>query len=408
MRLFKTIGVLACVTACATQGLASGYMIPEQGTKAVGMANAFSGVADDPSANWYNPAGLAFQENGAMLSSDVIIPTNKYVDMTGIGGYTAEKKVFVVPQAYLNYRPEGSDFTYGLGINAPFGLSTNWGSSRAPFSQVLAGASSVTFSQIEGIHVNPNVVYRLTEGVSLAAGLAYYNMSKVHLDSQALKIGGHGDGMGSNFALMYKQHGFGLGVSYRSPVTINVSGTAVGGPAVAMFGLQGVAGKVSTSVKLPALLMLGASYQWNDWLFSAQVDRIDWSSFDKIDLQFAPSALNRVTGSKQTIKEGWKNTTAYRVGAQWTLSPESALRFGYTSDPTPVNSIDISPRLPGNDRQFVTVGYGVKLTDQIDLDLAYGYVWLKDRMVTTAATPIYNGMYRTFVHLFSGGLVYRF
>ncbi|MDQ6988240.1 MAG: outer membrane protein transport protein, partial [Mariprofundaceae bacterium] len=44
----------------ATPLIAGGFFIPEQAAKASGMANAFVAIADDASANWYNPAGLAF------------------------------------------------------------------------------------------------------------------------------------------------------------------------------------------------------------------------------------------------------------------------------------------------------------------------------------------------------------
>ncbi|OIO72931.1 MAG: long chain fatty acid transport protein [Zetaproteobacteria bacterium CG_4_9_14_3_um_filter_49_83] len=408
MRLYKAIGLLTLATLGSANAGASGFMIPEQGTKAMSMGNAFAAVADDPSANWFNPAGLAFQSNGVMASGDIILPTNKFTDPATGKSYTAEKKVFVLPLAYVNYHIEDTKFTLGLGVNSPFGLSTNWGNSGAPFSQVMAGSKSVTFSQIEGVHINPNVVYQFNDNLSVAAGLAYYNLTKVHLDSQALKIGGHGNGLGSNAALMYKNGGLGIGISYRSSVSVDVNGTAVGGPALSIFGLTGVAGKVKTSVKMPAIISVGVSYRIEDWLLSLQADQVDWSSFNQIDLSFAPSALNLVTTSNSTIKEGWKKTTAYRLGVEWAMSENDDIRFGYVTDPTPTNSVDLSPRLPGNDRQLLGLGYGTKLADNIQLDFSYAYVWLKDRNLTTAATTVYNGFYKSTVHMFSGGLVYRF
>ncbi|MDQ6954985.1 MAG: outer membrane protein transport protein [Mariprofundaceae bacterium] len=410
MKLFNryamSVAGLLCLFPVITH--AGGYMIPEQGAKAVGMGNAFTAVADDPSANWFNPAGLSFQKNGVMIGGDVVAPSNEYIDPVGNKTYSAKKSIFLVPHTYINYRADDSKLSFGFGINAPFGLSTDWAGSGAPFSQAGAGSKSITFSQIEAIHVNPNIAYRVSENLSLAAGIAYYNVMKVHLNSLALNIGGHGDGFGGNAALMYKNDGYSLGVSYRSSVKVDINGTAVGGSGVAVLGLNGIAGNATTSLEIPSILSVAGSYQWQDWLVSLQFDRVDWTSFNKIELNFAPSALNLATGTSQTIPENWRTTTTIRLGAEWRLDSSNAIRFGYVNDPTPTNSVDVSPRIPGNDRQLLTLGYGLKMADDITVDLAYAYVWLKDRNLTTASAPVYNGTYKSFVHLFSSSFIYRF
>ena len=50
--------------------LGSGYMVPEQGGKAIGMAGAFVAIADDPSAVFFNPAGLAKQKGTRLYIND--------------------------------------------------------------------------------------------------------------------------------------------------------------------------------------------------------------------------------------------------------------------------------------------------------------------------------------------------
>ncbi|RME23844.1 MAG: long chain fatty acid transport protein, partial [Candidatus Zixiibacteriota bacterium] len=213
-------------TVMAVPVFAGGFFVPEQGTKAVGMANAFTAVADDVSANWYNPAGLAFQGTSVMVSGDVLLPKNDYV--SGGTTYSARKKTFVIPQLYGNYALPGKPITIGIGINAPFGLSTDWTSSNAPFSRVTAGADSVTFSQIEAIQSNLNLTYRISDHLAIAAGGVYYNATKVHLDNALLEIKGDGDGFGGNAALIYRDGPFSFGVNYRSRVKINISGLVTG------------------------------------------------------------------------------------------------------------------------------------------------------------------------------------
>ncbi|MDQ2971238.1 MAG: hypothetical protein M3R34_08870, partial [Acidobacteriota bacterium] len=41
----------------------SGFQVMTQGAKATGMGLAFTAVADDPSAIFYNPAGLGWQKH---------------------------------------------------------------------------------------------------------------------------------------------------------------------------------------------------------------------------------------------------------------------------------------------------------------------------------------------------------
>ncbi|MEA3466103.1 MAG: outer membrane protein transport protein [Thermodesulfobacteriota bacterium] len=65
----------------------AGFHIREQGAKAMGMANAFVAQADDPSAIFYNPAGIAFQD-GTQVSLGVTVinvPETEFNGTTTIG-----------------------------------------------------------------------------------------------------------------------------------------------------------------------------------------------------------------------------------------------------------------------------------------------------------------------------------
>jgi len=57
----------ALVLAGVQTAEAGGFMIGEMGARATGMGNAFTAVADDASAAWYNPAGIAFDGAGAQI-----------------------------------------------------------------------------------------------------------------------------------------------------------------------------------------------------------------------------------------------------------------------------------------------------------------------------------------------------
>jgi long-chain fatty acid transport protein len=66
--------------------------------------------------------------------------------------------------------------------------------------------------------------------------------------------------------------------------------------------------------------------------------------------------------------------------------------------------------LPCNDRQAVHLGYGVDLSDQATIDLAYTYLWLKDRNQTqsTGTNVVRNGTYKSSIHLAAASMTYHF
>jgi long-chain fatty acid transport protein len=53
--------ILSCAILAATTSasLALGLRVPEQDTRAMSRANAFVATADNPSAVYYNPAGIS-------------------------------------------------------------------------------------------------------------------------------------------------------------------------------------------------------------------------------------------------------------------------------------------------------------------------------------------------------------
>jgi long-chain fatty acid transport protein len=126
------------VTTIFVAGPAFGaaFSIFEQGTKAMGMAGAFTAQADDPSAMFHNAAGLAF-----MTERDIAVGVTyiRSLEAELIGadpfpgaGYTAEQETLseFPPHAYwvqpLSTGPNTRNWTFGIGVNAPFGLTTEW------------------------------------------------------------------------------------------------------------------------------------------------------------------------------------------------------------------------------------------------------------------------------------------
>jgi len=407
----RLILAMSALMLLAQPAFAGGFMIGEQGARAEGMGGAFTGVADDPSALWFNPAGIAFQKGIIGTAGlDFIMPNNKFTYPPTGATYTAAKKTFVTPQGYLVYNTGSLPVAFGLAINTPFGLSTDWSNTGAPFTATANPAlfaATVTFSKIEMLNINPSVAYKINDHLSIAAGASYYDVNKVELDNQILALSGSGGGWGGNVAIMYKNGPLGFGVSYRSQVKVDVSnGTATGAGPLAAAGST----SASTSITFPDIVNVGVSYHVSDALLvSADVDWVNWKTFDKIVVNYAPSALTAALGAtSSTIPENWKATTAFRLGAEWGFAPKMRARLGYVYDPTPINNVDFSPRLPGNDRQLFNLGFGYDVGAKTTIDLAYSYVLLKDRNQTASAAPFYNGTYKSDTNIVAASITHQF
>ncbi|MDQ6968448.1 MAG: outer membrane protein transport protein [Mariprofundaceae bacterium] len=409
--------ITVMILLLSSTAFASGFSVKDQGTKAMSLANAFTGVADDTTAAWYNPAALVFQEGLSITGGgQVVIPTVNYTDLNG-KAYSMDKKTHIIPFAYVSYKMEDAPVAFGLAVNAPFGLSTDWTNSGAPFSKILNPGvveKSLTFSEIKMISVNPTVAYQINENFSVAAGVMYFDATNIAFDNAGVSQHGTGNGWGGNAAIFYKSDSFNAGLTYRSRVKVDVSGTATGLAGLTSIGAGALIGKtstVNTSFTTPDMVSGGISFHpIESVLVSAQVDWVNWKTFDKLVFNYGPSALttNVIRASSKTVPENWRATTSFALGTEWTFQKDMHLRAGYSFDPSPVNNVDFSPRTADKNRHFFTIGYGQDFSAGT-LNLAYGYIFMKNiNQTASVAARQRNGTYKGNIHIFAADYTLRF
>ncbi|HEY4592250.1 MAG TPA: outer membrane protein transport protein, partial [Thermoanaerobaculia bacterium] len=126
----RALSVAALVTLAAAPLHAAGFSIYEQGSKAMGMAGAFTAQADDPSLLFYNAGGLAFVDKREFSVGATWIRSTK-ADFDGAApfpgpSYSAKQETLseFPPHAYW-VQPITSTWKFGLGIETPFGLTTS-------------------------------------------------------------------------------------------------------------------------------------------------------------------------------------------------------------------------------------------------------------------------------------------
>src|SRR6188472_416504 len=97
---------------------ALGFRIPNQDAEATGRGNAFTATADNPSAIYYNPAGITQLEGTRALLGAYAISLEAKVDLDAPGGNnhfaSTNDELQFAPQLYLTYKPKSSRVAIGL------------------------------------------------------------------------------------------------------------------------------------------------------------------------------------------------------------------------------------------------------------------------------------------------------
>lgn len=378
---------------------AGGFRIPEISTTGMGLSNALVANKDEAGAMAYNPAVMAFHEGHTFQIGASLIGYDLSVTPTG-GSKTdsTAKDKFVVPNMVLSAQTSDS-VTFGLAMNSPFGLETRWPDETFPSFSVATDALEPEHSKIAMVNINPSIAIKLDNKTSVAMGIMYYDVDSLVFNSQGININGSGDGYGWNLAMLHSTKNWDFGLSYKSTVKANLSGsfTSSSGPFPAV-----------SSVEFPDMLQLGLLYRINDrFNMEFDIEHTGWSVFDQIVIEYAYSSVTTSTNN-------WQDSLTYRLGATYALSDNTRLRFGYSKDDTPQPEATFSARIPDNDRQLFSIGIGHDFSGWT-LDAAYMRVVVDDRTINSSivypsagtdpnGSSAYNGTYESDINLLGLGI----
>src|SRR5258705_8667609 len=113
---------LSAIASLPSASWALGVRVPNQDAEATARGNAFVATANNPSAIYYNPAGISQLEGlNAQFGVHAISINSEYRSPSGVQSET-KFEIQGVPQAYYTYTAKDSAFSYGLGFYAPFGM----------------------------------------------------------------------------------------------------------------------------------------------------------------------------------------------------------------------------------------------------------------------------------------------
>ncbi len=424
------------------------------GSKATSMAEAVSAYSDDPFAVYYNPAGLVINKRSVLsvglmthfpdveLSNFKATGAISGVDRNATDGMSdsASLKDSDAIQFHMGYSmPITEKLFFGIAAYSPYGMHIKW--DKDPMKN--PGAAYAWESYYGRMVVNPSVAYKVNDklsfgfGVSLgksvseagktifftgatvanangivaaetaspgSTGLSPEQIAGagqiVAMDTNGfngakLKLEASDDlNYSFNFGVMYQPiEKISLGLTYRGRTETDFDGDSY----LTMANGTKLMGAVDMEYDHPESVQAGVRYfatknlslefdmTWTRW--SINEEQIEYIKIPGSTVfENYPAAHDR----------DWEDTIQYKIGAEWAVVENVALRGGYTYDPTPVPDDTFDIGWPDTDRSVFNIGCGWKITENWEIDSVVQYI------ISTPTNEIRDGESTELNHNYSG------
>lgn len=462
-----------CLGLGTTQAIATGFQLNEQGS---GLGNAFAAGAaytDDATAMWSNPAALSlFPKTQVAVGLNVITPSIKFNNgaslpagcyapacspsvLQPLGGNGGDAGGYNYTPVLSMVVPINQQWAFGLGINVPFGLVTEYDDGWIGRYQALK-------SKIETLNVNPAISWKITPQFAVGVGVNYQqikatltqnaNYSGALLQAAAANgvapgsptfnvIAGLTPGLDSKVTITADDYAWGwnigaawdatpqlrIGASYRSEIKYNATGNVgfdnpnvtvppgtppqlAGTIAALAAGVnsQALYGRgINADITLPAIANVSFVYRINpQWEVMGDVQYTGWSSIPQ--LAFNTSS----PPSLATVPLNWDDSYKFSAGASYRVSDPWKMRFGVAFDQTPVTN-DPTVRLPDSDRWWLAIGTEYKWTPNWKFDAGFVYIiadspGFNQNQGSTPSNALVNGSYDASVWILGLQATYTF
>jgi long-chain fatty acid transport protein len=413
----------------AGQAFGAAFILQENSGS--GQGNAYAGGAaasEDADTVWTNPAGMQrLKSPQVAVAVNFITPSMKFGDNGGslaaqsqtLGGSGGDAgSLNVVPNLFLVV-PITKGWHFGLGINAPFGLVTEYDSTWLGRFQAIK-------SDVKTMNVNPAISYQFGD-FAVGAGANYQQIkatftqnanysaallqaavtagikpgtptfnaiaqSTPFLESN-VNINGDDSSWGWNVGFEWKPDNTSrFGASYRSAIKYNVTGNVSFNnpalpstippslaPTVAALA-AGVNSKflynsgVTSDIKVPPFANVSYFTQLKNtkWDLMGDVQWTGWSTIQ--DLTFNRTDGNPVQSTAENFKDVWRVSG----GANYHYNDQWLVRMGVAWDQTPVQNQYRTARLPDSDRIWLSTGAQYKFSPAWKFDVGASYIFVKN------------------------------
>ncbi|MFM9973747.1 MAG: OmpP1/FadL family transporter, partial [Beijerinckiaceae bacterium] len=318
----------------------------------------------------------------------------------------------------------------GLQTGTPFGSRTK---SDAGFAGSVTGTSSI----VRGIAITPTLGFKATEWLSFGGGVTIQQLT-VDLkggDNRLLpaaagvpaaargnfvaalspnRIKGDAYGIGWTAGVTIKPfQGTEIGLGFRSHIKHKLDGEI---DLALPTGINSTL--IQSNVNLPEIATFGISQKLTDKF--TVTGTVQWTNWSRINV--AP-VTSRVTGAPVTaLGFRYRDEYFYAIGAQYQYNDQLKLRAGAAYEISPITDETRGSRLLDNDRVWLSAGIGYKWNEQLEFDIGYSHIFLRNGNVNIvgAGNPLnpagnpaftafnYSGTTKGSVDIISFSLKYRF
>ena len=420
---------------------ASGFQISENTVQAMGRAYAGREAAgNDASVVMNNPAAMVdFDTYAVQIDATAINVSTQFhgsgtdaigQPLSGSDGGNGGG-VHGVP-AISFIAPIAENWRLGFGVNAPFGLATEYDAGWMGRYQALkTSVKSMDFTGSVAWAISPqfalgfSVIAQKTtidlgNAIDLGAVLAAppFGLAPTFLPQSAdgaVRLRGDDWKWGWAIGAAWKPTTQDtIALSYHGKINHRFDGQAYFTvPASVQFVLsqpgvpplfQNTAG--SGQLATPATASL--SY-WHKTLgpvsWGAELSWTGWSSFQNLAIDFANPAQPDINQYY-----GWRNTLFGSVGMEYKMSDQWTWRAGVAYDQTPTRDFSRDPRIPDGARKWISVGAGYTPVPNLRFDIGYTHLFVDDGNINdiSATGDHLVGSFENSGDLFGISMQYKF
>ncbi|MFO8001514.1 MAG: outer membrane protein transport protein [Marinilabilia sp.] len=361
---------------------AEGYQVNLQGQKQTGMGHTGTGLLLGPSSIHFNPGALSFLEGNYFFSGGVsgVMSQNTFVKAQS--DYSAESdNPMGTPFSFYGAARLSERLVVGIGANAPYGNSLDWGDD-------WDGRYLVQDISLQAIFVQPTVSYAITPNVSIGGGPVFgfgsVDLNKaLPLQSEegdgTVNLDGNATAYGYNIGLFLDvSQQLSVGVNYRSEVLMEVDGgDATFSVPASMEPVFPDDNKFSAELPMPSNLTFGVGWKASDKLLLAlDLQQVGWSAYQDLDFDFEEN-----TDALQDSENprNFENTMIYRLGAEYMALENLKVRGGIYYDETPIPSDYLTPETPGANKTGISTGFSWAMNANLTVDGSLLYITAEER-----------------------------
>ncbi|MHB1947316.1 MAG: OmpP1/FadL family transporter [Gammaproteobacteria bacterium] len=416
-RLFLLMSMTGFAAGMSGNALASAFQIWEMDAASIGNYHAgTAAIADDASTAMYNPAGmLRIKNQQLIIGADPIITNFQYKGTVQVstllvpgpsGAFVPAPPQSVTAQGGgFNFVPFGhyvapisKRFAFGMSIDVPFGLKTDYGSSTA-------ARYAATLTRLQVIDYTPSLGIGITDKFSVGVGLDIQKLSAEFNQFTTVGIEGfilpqdtksHNEasdtGYGWRVGALYQfTDCTRLGINYRSKVTHHAKGNSYFIGPLATDGISQESTNLKANATLPAVTSFSLFHSVSKcWDIMGTVAFNQWSVFKNLILQNVAginAANEHVSDLVVTVPEHYHNAWNVAFGANYHPNEKWIIRTGVGYDESPTNNNYRNLQLPDSDRIALAFGAHFQATKQVSFDAGYTHIFAMNTRINNLSQP---------------------